>query len=36
MNDEELQALVDDLGMFIESDLAFFAEIADEPVGFAH
>ena len=35
MNDEELEALVDDLGMFIESDLAFFAEIADEPVGFA-
>ncbi len=35
MNDEELQALIEDLGMFVESDLAFFAEIADEPVGFA-
>lgn len=35
MNDEELQALVADLGMLVESDLAFFAEIADEPVGFA-
>ena len=35
MNDEELQALVDDLGMLVEPDLAFFAEIADEPVGFA-
>ena len=35
MNDEELQALVDDLGMLVEPDLAFFAEIAGEPVGFA-
>lgn len=35
MNDEELEALVDDLGMLVEPDLAFFAEIADEPVGFA-
>ena len=35
MNDEELQALVDDLGMLVESDLAFFAEIAGESVGFA-
>ncbi|MCY3781533.1 MAG: GNAT family N-acetyltransferase [Chloroflexi bacterium] len=35
MNDEELKALVDDLGMLVEPDLAFFAEIADEPVGFA-
>lgn len=35
MNDEELQALVDDLGMLVEADLAFFAEIAGEPVGFA-
>ncbi len=35
MNDEELAALVDDLGMLIEPDLAFFAEIAGEPVGFA-
>jgi len=35
MNDEELEALVKDLGMLVEADLAFFAEIADEPVGFA-
>ena len=35
MNDEELRALVKDLGMLVEADLAFFAEIADEPVGFA-
>ena len=35
MNDEELGALVDDLGMLVEPDLAFFAEIAGEPVGFA-
>ena len=35
MNDEELGALVKDLGMLVEADLAFFAEIAGEPVGFA-
>ena len=35
MNDAELKALVDDLGMLVEPDLAFFAEIAGEPVGFA-
>ena len=35
MNDEELEALVSDLGMLVEPDLAFFAEIAGEPVGFA-
>ena len=35
MNDEELEALVRDLGMLVEADLAFFAEIAGEPVGFA-
>ena len=35
MIDAELQSLVDDLGMLVESDLAFFAEIAGEPVGFA-
>ncbi len=35
MNDAELQALIDDLGMLVEPKLAFFAEIADEPVGFA-
>lgn len=35
MNEEELEALVKDLGMLVEPDLAFFAEIADEPVGFA-
>ncbi len=35
MNDEELRALVADLGMLVEADLAFFAEIAGEPVGFA-
>lgn len=35
MNDEELEALVADLGMLVEPDLAFFAEIAGESVGFA-
>ena len=35
MTEAELQALVKDLGMLVEPDLAFFAEIADEPVGFA-
>ena len=35
MNDEELEALIKDLGMLVEADLAFFAEIAGEPVGFA-
>ena len=35
MNDAELRALVDDLGMLVESDLAFFALIDGEPVGFA-
>lgn len=35
MSDAELQALVDDLGMLVESELAFFAEIDGEPVGFA-
>ena len=35
MNDEELEALVNDLGMLVEADLAFFAEIAGEPIGFA-
>ncbi len=35
MNDAELQALINDLGMLVEPKLAFFAEIADEPVGFA-
>ena len=35
MNDAELKALVDDLGMLVEADLAFFALIDDQPVGFA-
>lgn len=35
MNDAELEALINDLGMLVEPKLAFFAEIADEPVGFA-
>jgi len=35
MNDEELDALVADLGMLVEPELAFFAEIDGEPVGFA-
>ena len=35
MSDEELEALVADLGMLVESELAFFAEIAGEPAGFA-
>jgi len=35
MNDEELDALIADLGMLVEPELAFFAEIDGEPVGFA-
>lgn len=35
MNDEELDALISDLGMLVEPELAFFAEIDGEPVGFA-
>ncbi|MDE2748363.1 MAG: N-acetyltransferase [Chloroflexota bacterium] len=35
MNDEELEALVKDLGMLVEPDLAFFAEIEGEAIGFA-
>ena len=35
MNDEELEALVKDLGMLVEPDLAFFAEIDGEAIGFA-
>ena len=35
MNEAELKALVDDLGMLVEPDLACFAEISGEPVGFA-
>lgn len=35
MNDEELDALVADLGMLVEPELAFFAEIDGEPVAFA-
>ena len=35
MNDAELEALIADLGMLVEADLAFFAEIGGEPVGFA-
>lgn len=35
MNDEELDALVADLGMLVEPELAFFAEVDGEPVGFA-
>lgn len=35
MNDEELAALVAALGMLVEPELAFFAEIAGEPIGFA-
>ncbi len=35
MNEAELRSLVDDLGMLVEPDLACFAEIAGEPVGFA-
>ena len=35
MTDAELEALVADLGMLVEADLAFFAEINDEPAGFA-
>lgn len=35
MNSEELEALVADLGMLVEPELAFFAEIDGEPIGFA-
>ena len=35
MNSEELEALVADLGMLVEPELAFFAEINGEPIGFA-
>ena len=35
MNSEELEALVSDLGMLVEPELAFFAEIDSEPIGFA-
>ena len=35
MNDAELQVLIDDLGTLVEPKLAFFAEIDNEPVGFA-
>lgn len=35
MNSEELEALVSDLGMLVEPELAFFAEIKGEPIGFA-
>lgn len=35
MNSEELDALVADLGMLVEPELAFFAEIDGEPIGFA-
>ena len=35
MNDKELDALIADLGMLVEPELAFFAEIDGEPVGFA-
>ncbi len=35
MNSEELEALIADLGMLVEPELAFFAEINGEPIGFA-
>lgn len=35
MNEAELAALVNDLGMLVEPDMACFAEIDGEPVGFA-
>jgi len=35
MNDKELDALVDSLGMFVEQELALFAEVDGEPAGFA-
>lgn len=35
MNDDELDALIADLGMLVEPELAFFAEIDGEPVAFA-
>jgi len=35
MNEEELDALINDLGMLVEPELAFFAEIDGEPVAFA-
>jgi GNAT superfamily N-acetyltransferase len=35
MNDAELDALIESLGMFVEPGMSFFAEIDGEPVGFA-
>ena len=34
MNDSELDALVESLGMFVEPEMAFFAEVNGDPAGF--
>lgn len=35
MTDSELKDLVDNLGMFVEPEMAFFAEVDGEPAGFS-
>ena len=35
MNDRELDALIESLGMFVEPEMAFFAEVNGEPAGFS-
>lgn len=35
MNDKELDVLVESLGMFVESELAYFAYVDGEPAGFS-
>jgi GNAT superfamily N-acetyltransferase len=35
MNDKELDVLIESLGMFVESKMAFFAYVGDEPAGFS-
>lgn len=35
MNDKELDALIESLGMFVEKEMAFFAYVGDEPAGFS-
>ena len=35
MNDKELDALIESLGMFVEPEMAFFAMVDGEPVGFS-
>jgi GNAT superfamily N-acetyltransferase len=35
MNDKELDALIESLGMFVEPDMAYFAMVNGEPAGFS-